>query len=73
MTLQRATAPYPTRYRVPGENLLDMYVSTEEGHDDYLISIALCCEAVRNAPPTPYCESIIIPPKPLDEWDYGWY
>ncbi len=58
------------RYRVPGENLLDMYVSTEEGHDDYLTSIALCCEAVRN-PPAPCFDSVWIPPKPLDLWE-GW-
>src|SRR5437667_11509343 len=30
------------RYRVPGENLLDMYVPSEEGHDDFLMSLALC-------------------------------
>ena len=58
------------KYRVPGENLLDMYVSTEDGHDDYLTSIALCCEAVRN-PPAPCFDSVWIPPKPLDLWG-GW-
>jgi hypothetical protein len=58
------------RYRVPGENLLDMYVSTEEGHDDYLISIALCCEATREWT-RPYLESVIIRPRMRyygDEW-----
>ena len=57
------------RYRVPGENLLDMYVSTEDGHDDYLISIALCCEAVRN-PPAPCFDSVWIPPRPM--FRYRW-
>jgi hypothetical protein len=60
------------RYRVPGENLLEMYVSTEEGHDDYLISMALCCEAVRN-PPAPCFYSVIIRPEPLDPWEYSRY
>jgi hypothetical protein len=59
------------RYRVPGENLLDMYVAPDEGHDDYLISIALCCEAAGERPkPTFY--SVMIPPRPLDPYD-GWY
>lgn len=34
------------RYRVPGENLLDMYVDPTEGHDDFLMSIALTCHAL---------------------------
>ena len=33
------------RYRVPGEGLLSMYVDELEGHDDFLISVALCTEA----------------------------
>src|SRR5262249_53447472 len=32
------------RYRVPGENLLDMYCDPNEAHDDFLMSIALCGE-----------------------------
>lgn len=59
------------RYRVPGENLLDMYVDTEEGHDDYLTSIALCCEAVRN-PPAPCFDSFWIRPKPTYYPGEGW-
>jgi hypothetical protein len=60
------------RYRVPGDNLLDMYVAPDEGHDDYLISIALCCEAVREWI-TPIVQSVIIRPRPLDEWERsGW-
>jgi hypothetical protein len=55
------------RYRVPGENLLDMYVDPHEGHDDYLISVALCCEAVREWKTYDF-PSFIIPPAPL----YGW-
>jgi hypothetical protein len=56
------------RCRVPGENLLDMYVAPDEGHDDYLISIALCCEAAGEKPkPTFY--SVMIPPPPLYPYD----
>jgi len=35
------------RYSVLGQSLLNMYVQAEDGHDDFLLSIALCCEAVR--------------------------
>jgi hypothetical protein len=56
-----------TRYRIPGGNLLDMYVQPEEGHDDYLISLALCCEALRDWS-VPIVESHIIRPSHL----YGW-
>ena len=60
------------RYRVPGENLLDMYVARDEGHDDYLISIALCCEAAGERP-KPTFDAVWIPPRPLDPWERrGW-
>ncbi len=61
------------RYRVPGENLLDMYVAPDEGHDDYLISIALCCEAGGTKPKPMILDSVIIPPLPLDPYErWGW-
>ena len=61
------------RYRVPGENLLDMYVSTEEGHDDFLMSIALCCEAIRNPlPESSYSFFFMIRP-PVDPDDLSWF
>ena len=56
------------RYRIPGENLLDMYVQPEEGHDDYLMSLALCWEALREWS-MPFVESYIIPPPLLYEWE----
>jgi hypothetical protein len=59
------------RYRVPGENLLDMYVPSEEGHDDFLMSLALCCEGTREWR-TPVVESAIIRPEPLYPGE-GWY
>jgi hypothetical protein len=52
------------RYRVPGENLLDMYVSPDEGHDDYLMSIALCGESVKDWA-TPIVDSSIVKPRVL--------
>jgi hypothetical protein len=59
------------RYRVPGENLLDMYVAADEGHDDFLISIALCCEAVSGqSKPTFF--SYKVHPRSLYA-DNGWY
>ncbi len=36
------------RYRIPSEGLLTMYVDPSEGHDDFLMSLALCCEALRS-------------------------
>lgn len=49
------------RRRLPGQGLLDMYVEQAEGHDDFLISLALCCEAVRDWL-VPDIEAYIIPP-----------
>ena len=59
------------RYKVPGENMVDMYVAPDEGHDDYLMSIALCCEAIKGWV-TPYVDAVIIPPKPLYPWEGRW-
>ncbi|HTK10271.1 MAG TPA: hypothetical protein VL485_24085 [Ktedonobacteraceae bacterium] len=52
------------RYRVPGENLLDMYVDPSDGHDDFLLSLALCGEAIREFV-IPSTASVIIRPAPL--------
>jgi len=52
------------RYRVPGEGMLDMYVSPDEGHDDFLISMALCSEALREWA-TPIVDASIIRPRVL--------
>jgi len=54
------------RYRVPGEGLLDMFVPAKEGHDDFLMSIALCCEATREFA-APVQQSLIIKPHRLYE------
>ena len=44
-----------------------MYVNPSEGHDDFLISLALCTHALKDtALPTPIYQSVIIPPQ------YGW-
>jgi hypothetical protein len=50
------------RYRVPGEHVMDMYVDPSEGHDDFLMSVALCAEAVRDFLPPPI-KSLIIKPR----------
>ncbi|BCL79718.1 hypothetical protein ccbrp13_21830 [Ktedonobacteria bacterium brp13] len=55
------------RYRIPGENLMDMYVDASEGHDDFLMSVALCAEAVREVTTRPIVESAIIRPRRLYE------
>jgi hypothetical protein len=41
------------RYRVPAPETMDMYVDPSEGHDDFLMSIALLTEALSSftAPP----------------------
>lgn len=50
------------RYRVPAEGLLNMNVPAEQGHDDFLMSIALLCECVREWV-SPVVESAIIRPR----------
>jgi hypothetical protein len=52
------------RYSIPGEGLLNMMVSPSDGHDDFLISIALCTEAIREFE-TPVTEAEIIRPRRL--------
>lgn len=55
------------RYRIPGEHLMDMYVEASEGHDDFLMSVALCAEAVREMIVRPIVESAIVRPRQLYE------
>jgi hypothetical protein len=54
------------RYRVPGEGLITMECNPGEAHDDFLISIALCAEAVRDLY-APIREASIILPRRLYE------
>jgi hypothetical protein len=54
------------RYSVPGEGLLSMEVLSEDGHDDYLISVALCTEAIREFS-MPATESRVVKPRRLYE------
>jgi len=54
------------RYSVPGEGLLSMEVLSAEGHDDYLISVALCTEAIRELS-MPATQSSIVKPRRLYE------
>jgi hypothetical protein len=54
--LQRA------RYRTHPNDQLEAYVDPADGHDDFLMSLALCCEATRDLS-TPISENAIITPK----------
>ncbi|MBE3560102.1 MAG: hypothetical protein IMW89_12880 [Ktedonobacteraceae bacterium] len=58
------------RQHSPAPNLLDMYVDPAEGHDDYLISLALCCHAADRTPAV--VETQIIRPRHLYAGE-GWY
>ncbi len=53
------------RYRIPAPETMDMYVDAREGHDDFLMSIALVTEALASftAPP----ESGYVRPRALYE------
>ena len=35
------------RYRLPTAETIDFYVEADEGHDDFLISLALLTEAIK--------------------------
>ncbi|MGH2391190.1 MAG: hypothetical protein ACRDIE_23590, partial [Chloroflexota bacterium] len=47
------------RYELGGNEQLHFYVPAAEGHDDYLISLALCVHAASLAAPPPI--SAVIP------------
>ena len=49
-----------TRYRLPAPDMLDIYVDPSEGHDDFLISLALLTEAI-NALSVPAVSTLIRP------------
>jgi len=51
------------RYRVLGENSISMDVAEEDGHDDFLMSMALCCEAARQFS-APDLKAQVILPRP---------
>ena len=50
------------RYRLPAPDLLTMYVDPADGHDDFLMSLALLGETLTNLRP-PACPSALIPPR----------
>ncbi len=54
------------RYRLPAPDILDFYVDPGDGHDDYLISLALVCEALDSLTMPP-ASSLIRPRKLYDE------
>jgi hypothetical protein len=44
---------------------MDMYVEASEGHDDFLMSVALCAEAVHELTLRPCVESAVVRPRKL--------
>jgi len=54
------------RYSVPSEGVLLMYCNPSEAHDDFLISVALCAEAIREFS-APVVESEVVRPRRLYE------
>ena len=52
------------RYTVPSEGVLLMHCNPSECHDDFLISIALCAEAIREFS-APVVEAQVIKPRKL--------
>lgn len=48
-----------TRYELKGMETLSFSAPAREGHDDYLMSLALCVYAAATTPPP---ESQVIPP-----------
>jgi hypothetical protein len=54
------------RYTIPGEGLLSMMVLPSDGHDDFLISVALCTEAIKEWS-APIVESEVVRPRRLYE------
>lgn len=59
------------RYRLPAPDLIEMYCEDGEANDDYLMSLALCCEATREFIPAVQ-EVAVIKPRRLYE-DEGRY
>jgi hypothetical protein len=57
------------RYRLPAPDLIDMYVKSSEGHDDFLISLALCCETLNHISTPPVVPPVIVRPRPV-QWAF---
>lgn len=58
------------RYRLPTPEVLDMYVDPSDGHDDFLISLALLTEAL-NTLVAPAASMLIRPIRLYG--DEGWF
>jgi hypothetical protein len=55
------------RYELKGEEIMKFFVPATEGHDDYLMSLALCCHAAQAAAPP--AESVAASPRREREMD----
>ena len=58
------------RYRLPAPDLMDFYVDPADGHDDFLISLALLTETLTDLKPVAF-PSMILPPRPRRPWRGG--
>lgn len=58
------------RYRLPAPDLMDFYVDPADGHDDFLISLALLTETLTDLKPVAF-PSVILPPRPQRPWKGG--
>lgn len=56
------------RYELVASEQMRWHVPQSAGHDDYLVSLALCCMAAGNAMPPP--ESAVVKARSMG--DYGW-
>jgi len=52
------------RYSIPGQDLISMHCDSNESHDDFLMSLALCTEAVKEWS-VPAVEAQVIKPRHL--------
>lgn len=52
------------RYSVPAEGQLSFHCNPSEAHDDFLISVALCCEAIKEWS-MPVVEAQVVKPRRL--------
>jgi hypothetical protein len=49
------------RYAVAGNAAMSFFVDPRDGHDDFVVSLALCVRAAARLLPQPY--SVVIPPR----------
>lgn len=58
------------RYHRPAVDVMTMYVDALDGHDDFLMSLALTCEALRDGGVTPATSQVILPRSLYSDGNY---